>query len=271
MKDMSRRLLVLAVLAAAGACWMLMPPTEKTPDGLPEGQVPAAEPVPIVRPLEMEPQEEMVLPADSSVWDAPFYTYQDEAGNSQLELYFDPETGQGWGTRYIRREGETGLREDAPSFTVSGEYCMWNPEFLPDKTYVKSYGGTDGSETVEDYREFWEYDADGRPLRFYAQGNSDDPVLKDPVKVVDVAFSYRENGTLCRKSCWHNSYLLGTTGFSVDIVYDEWERPVFADCYITHGSLEYYYLYTGENPQPDYCLCLDFFGGGDVYAELHAY
>ena len=51
--------------------------------------------------------------------------------------------------------------------------------------------------------------------------------------------------------------------------YDELERPVFVHGYITYGTL--YYLYTGENRQPDYGLCLDFNGGDGRYTELHPY
>ena len=203
-----------------------------------------------------------------SAGDTPFYTFYDGAGNLQLELYLDPETGQGRGTRHVRREGEAGLWEYTYSFTLAGENSMGEPAFFPDKAYVGSCLGTDGSELVEDYRESWEYREDGQPLRFYAQGVSDDPQLAAPTDVVTVDFFYRQDGSLCRKHYWHNTYLMGTTGSPADIFYDALERPVYAECYITHGSLEYYYLYAADSLEPEGCLCLDFFGE-DCLAELH--
>lgn len=98
---------------------------------------------------------------------------------------------------------------------------------------------------MEDYRESWEYSDDGKPLRFRAQGSSGDPALESPVQVIAVDFFYWEDGSLCRKHYRHNAYLMGTT-----------------------GSLEYYDLYTGDSPEPDCCLYLDFFGE-DCLAELY--
>lgn len=99
--------------------------------------VPQAQALPVVQRLETEPSEE------SSAWDAPFYTYYGEAGNLQLELYFDPETGRGRGPGMI-----------------------------------------------------------GTP--------------------------------------W--------TGSLAKAYYDELERPMFVRCYITHSSLEFYYIYQSESP-----------------------
>ena len=52
-------------------------------------------------------EPEQAAPEAGPARDMPFYTYRDEDGNLQLELYLDPETGQGWGARYVHGGGET--------------------------------------------------------------------------------------------------------------------------------------------------------------------
>ena len=52
-------------------------------------------------------EPEQAAPEAGPARDMPFYTYRDEDGNLQLELYLDPETGQGWGARYVHSGGET--------------------------------------------------------------------------------------------------------------------------------------------------------------------
>lgn len=256
MERMYQRLLFLAAsMALLAVCWKAAPG---------EGA-----PAPAAQTLGTEAGADR--PEGGPAWNTPFYTYCDEAGNLQLELYFDQAAGQGRGTRYVREAGETA----AYSFSLSvpgRELYMGALDFLPYKEDVSSCQGTNGAEMAEDYQEFWEYDAGGKPVRFFSQGFLDDPHLPEqPADLITVDFFYREDGSLCRKSYSHNAWLFGTTGCSAEVWYDALERPAFANCYITHGSLEYYYIYAGEDPQPDCCLCLDFCGGDRPCAELHAY
>ena len=202
---------------------------------------------------------------ESAARDTTLSVYDRETG--ALQLCLDRETGHG--ERYVRQVGEAGLWEFTYTFDLPEEARTGELPFFPEKGEVTSYLGTNGAELVTDYGMFWEYDAGGKPLRFCSRGNSGDPGLEDPVDVVRVEFIYREDGTLRRKDLWHNAFLMGTTGSTAEITYDELERPVFARCYITHGSLEYYYFYTGEAAQPDSCLCLDL-DGDHCRAELYA-
>ena len=39
--------------------------------------------------------------------------------------------------------------------------------------------------------------------------------------------------------------------------YTSYKRLAYARTYITHGSLQFFYLYDGENTSPSYCLMLD--------------
>lgn len=247
MKDLTQRLLFLTASAAILAvCWKAVPAGEN-----------AAEPL-----------------EDGPPRDVPFYTHYDEVGNLQLELYFDPGTGQGKGARYDW-DSLDGQRE------VPVLYPFTFDSTSPDEAWgwldawqepysVKTIWGTDGAEAVEGYQETWEYDDSGKPVRFSSQGSIDDPNFTTPVRVLEFEFFYREDGSLCRKSYHHESWLFGTTGSTAKAYYDGLERPVFVRCYITHGSLEFYYIYQSESRGPDYCLCLDF-NGGECWAELHPY
>lgn len=273
MKGMRQRLLFLAVSAVMLAVCRNTAPGEKDPVYQPvfRGQ---GEPASAVQVRGTE--ENTDQPKNGPAWDTPFYTYCDEAGNLQLELYLDTETGQGFGTRYDWDSWD-GQRAVPALYTFSfdsaspdeawGFLDAWQAPYS-----VMSVWGTDGSELVEDYQAFWEYDTDGRPVRFRSQGGIDDSNFEAPVRVLEFAFFYREDGSLCRKSYHHEPWLFGTTGSSAEVYYDELERPVFARCYITHGHLEFYYLYTKETPQPDCCLYLDFFSGEtSLYAVFHPY
>ena len=209
--------------------------------------------------------EETGVPAGET----PFYTFRDGAGNLQLELYFDPATGRGWGTRTVYRDGE---EPEAVSFSFEapGGDNAQRPGFA-DKDAVSAFGGGSGAELVTDYREEWTYDADGKPVQFTSWGKSREPDEEQmPVPLITVDFSYGEDGRLRRKSYSHNSRIFGTTGDSAEVWYDEQERPAFASCYITHGRLEYYFLYSGEEAAESGLLYLDFFDGhAPCYAEFY--
>lgn len=49
----------------------------------------------------------------------------------------------------------------------------------------------------------------------------------------------------------------GIIDWLVDPKEDESERLLYEDCYITHGSYEFYYIYLDESEKPAYCLELD--------------
>ena len=51
--------------------------------------------------------------------------------------------------------------------------------------------------------------------------------------------------------------LFGTTGSSREFFCDEAGRLCYERAYITHGSLDCYYIYEGENAAPAYGLSLD--------------
>lgn len=108
--------------------------------------------------------EETGVPAGET----PFYTFRDGAGNLQLELYFDPATGRGWGTRTVYRDGEEPEAVSFPFEAPGGDNAQ-RPGFA-DKDAVSAFGGGSGAELVTDYREEWTYDADGKPVQFTSWG-----------------------------------------------------------------------------------------------------
>ena len=108
---------------------------------------------------------------------------------------------------------------------------------------VKSFYGTDGAEYVSDYQEFYEYNEAGKPVCFRSTGVDEDRPTDEPFTVVHIDFLYRDNGTLWSKKYGHDALLFGTTYSPAYLYYDRRERVTRIDCYITHGSLEYFEMF----------------------------
>ena len=180
----------------------------------------------------------------------PFYQYYDEQGNLQMELYWKEESGTGCGIRYYpEKEPEVFLFEGSD---MAEEFQA------EDKESVLSVNGNDGKEVVSDYEESITYTEDGRIAAYHSKGViSSLKENTEPQTLLNIKFSYREDGTLQKKEYQHNSFVFGTTFLYKNSYYDSRERIVYEDGYITHGNLEYYYLYEGEGDTPAYILMLD--------------
>ncbi len=76
-------------------------------------------------------------------------------------------------------------------------------------------------------------------------------------RLLEIEFTYREDGTLRRRDYAHNMMALETWHSVAHSFYDTQERLLYEDCYITHGSMDYYYIYQDDKEQPTYCLMLD--------------
>lgn len=68
----------------------------------------------------------------------------------------------------------------------------------------------------------------------------------------------------------HNPMIFGTTFCSLESYYDESGRVVYESGYITHGQLEYYYIYKDEGDKPEYLLEIDY-NGGYVIPHIKCY
>lgn len=191
----------------------------------------------------------------------PFYQYLDENEELQLELYYDEKTGKGCGIRYYPEEKikPQGFRfEVSPMEENDSEFL--NERLNADPYELLARGGKDLSkdEWIEDYEENIEYANDGRPKHFESQGwityFGEEHELS---QLLEIEFTYREDGTLKRKDYAHNTIALETWHSVAHSFYDTQERLIYEDCYITHGSMDYYYIYQGEKTMPEYCLMLD--------------
>ncbi|MDE6389369.1 MAG: hypothetical protein K2L82_16435 [Lachnospiraceae bacterium] len=191
----------------------------------------------------------------------PFYQYLNENGELQLELYLNEKTGKGCGIRYYPGEkmNPQGFHVDvSPMEEADAE--LLKERMNADPYELLARGGIDLSkdEWIEDYEENVEYTSDGRPKHFESQGwityFGDEHELS---KLLEIEFTYREDGTLKRRDYAHNTIALETWYSVAHSFYDTQERLLYEDCYITHGSMHYYYIYQGEETEPAYCLMLD--------------
>ncbi len=208
----------------------------------------------------------------------PFYRYCDEDDGLQLEIYYHEGTGKGCGIRYYPGKDwePQGFYYDVLK-TAADDAGYFDAEYLLERVCTDPYellarGGIDLSqdEEIEDYEEHIAYTSDGRPKHFWSQGwityvGEEHEIMN----LLDIKFTYREDGTLKRKDYVHNSSALETTDSVVHSFYDTQERLLYEDCYHTHGSIDYYYIYRKDGTMPSYCLVLDH-NGGCIYADMVA-
>lgn len=190
----------------------------------------------------------------------PFYVHTGEDDYSIVELFYDEEREMGCGIV----DGEcTGNYSYGFAFNSCQE-ISWHH---PDPYSVLSIYGTSGEEDVTDYRENYEYDDAGRLLHFWSTGTSLDAPMEGEDNeewrdhpMIDVAFTYDDQGKLAEKVYQHSSawYMPFGTWFSWQVShYDERERLAHTASYVTHGSVEGYYIYQGDSDVPAYFLELD--------------
>lgn len=199
----------------------------------------------------------------------PFYEYVDADQQPVLELYFDEEAEQGCGLyhdyRYLYGTGE-----------VVKHYGFFFQHIIPEKwtpedTYSTfSAFGDDAKELeLSQYQETCEYTDDGKLSSFEARGIL--PGLGDDDtegSVLSMNYTYRSDGTLAYKEYHHHPLAFGTWMQSVRSWYDPLERLVYRSSYITHGSVEYFYIYENDGDRPGYLLVLDEHGGYAVWPEM---
>lgn len=186
----------------------------------------------------------------------PMYQYFDRYGNLQLELYMDEEAENICGIVHTYRfNSELEKMEFLYGFTQ----CMMPETEWEDqgKYLLKSVDGTYGAGRGSNYEEKIEYREDGRPDYFEATGRVTYEDGEELVPILEINFVYREDGTLYCRDYYHNQKIFGTTESTLDCFYDEQERIVYKTGYITHGYVEYYYIYEDESDKPAYCLYLD--------------
>lgn len=191
----------------------------------------------------------------------PFYCYYDRNGNLQLELYLDVESGLGCGL--IHRYGYTYQMEKRDSMYGFAFDAVSDGTWKEEDPYLlTSIDGDTGERSVKDYEENIDYTETGkvdcyRSLGIVGLHDEEGNVIDEKSTVVKINYIYRDDGTLFYRDYYHNDYVFGSTWQSCDSYYDDSERIVYESAYITHGSLEYYYIYDDAGREPVYTLYLD--------------
>ena len=193
----------------------------------------------------------------------PVYQYFDQNGSLGLELYMDEDREQACGFVYTNRT-DSNLEKvaEASGFTLcSIPEAKWNGN---DPFAFQSVYGTTGEEQacVKDYEENVVYNDFGKPDCFVSRGRVEGWSAEDMMQdILRIEFVYREDGTLYYRHYYHTHQVFGTTLQGLDSYYDAHGRVIYESGYITHGWLEYYYIYEdgdgGSADQPAYVLEID--------------
>ncbi len=194
----------------------------------------------------------------------PVYRCFDERGNLGVELYLDEDREQVCGLVYTNRTNSD--LEKVPEVSEGFTLCSipkvkWKGN---DSFAFQSVYGTTGEEKeyVKDYEESVTYNAFGKPDCFVSRGRVEGWSAEDEMQdILRIEFTYREDGTLYYRDYYHTHQAFGTTLQGLDSYYDTHERVIYESGYITHGFLEYYYIYEDGDgriaDQPAYVLEID--------------
>ena len=131
----------------------------------------------------------------------PFYVHTEEDGYPFMELYFDEEREIGCGIRY----GENISGNVICGFAF--DHCLEVSWHERDPFSVLSVYGTTGETSVTDYQEDYEYDEEGRLLRFQSTGTPTDIDGEEwkNTPIIEIDFTYDDQGRLREKEYWHNT------------------------------------------------------------------
>ena len=122
----------------------------------------------------------------------PFYVHTEEEGYPFMEFYFDEEREIGCGILY----GETVFGNAICGFAF--DHCLEVSWHGRDPFSVLSVYGTTGETGVTDYQEDYEYDEEGRLLRFQSTGTPIDMEGEEwrNIPMITVNFAYDNQGRL---------------------------------------------------------------------------
>lgn len=194
----------------------------------------------------------------------PVYEYYDRYHNIHLELYKDKSSEQFCGIvydYYFNNKNEKQVK--MYGFTIS---TVQEQEWVEKDIFsTKIVDGSNAVNYVYDPEEIMEYTPYGRMDHYCCRGlaeREEDGELADRLcTAVEINYIYLDDGTLFCRDYRHDSYLIGSTLCTLKSFYDESERIIFESGYITHGELQYFYIYEDEEKMPTYCLCIDYNAG----------
>lgn len=187
----------------------------------------------------------------------PMYQYYDRNGNVRLELYQDEATDRFCGIVY--------------DYCLNSEKKKWATMYGFTINTVLEQKWTGGNllsgkniydRDMGDYEESIEYTSFGQPRHVCYQGMTERERVPGELSValdsvMEVNYVYRDDDTLFYREYWHDGMEFGTSLSTLRSFYDDKARVVYERGYITHGALEYYYIYEGEGKKPAYCLEVD--------------
>lgn len=196
----------------------------------------------------------------------PFYQYYDRFQNLELELYFDENEEKCCGFGYSH-----GFNYDLEKvvscygFIYEGVNIR---KWEDDSFSILTCDGIDARNHKDITQVIYEYTDDAKLSSYEVRGITEltEAAWYEGIEVSDdmllsIEWVYYNDGTLYRKYYYHNSMEFSTFDQSQHIYYDEMGRPVYRYEYITHGHIDNYYIYDGENDKPGYCILLDWNGG----------
>ncbi|MDE7265922.1 MAG: hypothetical protein K2N89_00440 [Lachnospiraceae bacterium] len=206
--------------------------------------------------VEYESREALL--ADCGFADStPMYEYYDRFDNLQLELYYDEASDRFCGIVYeYNINGEKKKWAEMYGFTINTVWEQkWPGEIPLSKQNIYGYD-------MGNYEELIEYTPSGLPEHICYQGVTErERELGELSEALDIVmelnYVYRDDGTLFYREYWHDSMEFETTLSYLYSSYDDKGRVVYERGYITHGELEYYYIYKDEGKKPAYCLEID--------------
>lgn len=192
--------------------------------------------------------------------------YYPEDGDLFLKLYYDEETGTGSGISYGygAENHKIGFH-----FYVTKEWDFALEDKYDFSKWIYYDDGITAVESPEDfegitnYHEQIEYYENGKPLHYEATGDYARYEWETDYSIIKIDYDYREGGFLFKKECVFDPWLFGTYASTRTIYYDEAERAVYMGEYITHGDIQRYYIYEGDNDVPTYCFVFD--SGWDAF------
>ncbi|MBP3460180.1 MAG: hypothetical protein J6K58_13300 [Lachnospiraceae bacterium] len=206
--------------------------------------------------------------------DKPFWEYDTEDGSLQLALYYDDASGEGCGIRYYPEEEnkqEEGFRFYAGNFGEPQYSVMEAWADLASASRLSCKRST-GKTAVSEYEESIERSLD-YPYgiqHFESKGIVKSDEDENPSSLLEIDWTYRDDGTLQRKEYRHNTSVFGTYRSSADYYYGEDERLLYQSFYAAHGSGDVYYIYGEDEVFPEFYLHIDH-DQGILEVELISY
>lgn len=193
------------------------------------------------------PKEEDFVQMHGFEAEEPFYEYFDEEGEKLFTIYYDPNTGNGCGISYYLGRG----------FVFSEtEGVRWE-DIRKDYFTIETIRGETCPEEVSDYEENVEYDNEGRMIHYESFGVWEKGSGVEREFILRLLYEYDSNGSLLKREYSHNSSLFGTWCSYIYSRFDEAGRVEYESAYITHGSLEYLYIYQNDSAKASYALEID--------------